>query len=183
MRGRGVMYNGDLATRPMKDSIRETVFNILGHSVKQSIAWDLFAGTGVLAMESLSRGASQAIAIEKSGTTSKQIRQSADAIDITDALLVLTGDTFRVAIAKMTEVARDLSSTQSPWIVYVCPPYIMWLEDTERMFRLLTETIELAPRGSQLVIETDKHFDTSTLPLSPWDIRPKGNVTLGFYEK
>lgn len=183
MRGRGVLYNGDLATRPMKDSIRETVFNILGHSVDQCIAWDLFAGTGVLAMESLSRGAAQAIAIEKSTTTSRQIRQSADAIDIGDELLVLTGDTFRIAMAKMSEISHDKMIGQRPWIVYACPPYVMWLEDTQRMFHLLQETAELAPAGSQLVIEADKHFDASTLPLSPWDIRPKGNVTLGFYEK
>ncbi len=183
MRGRGVIYNGDLATRPMKDSIRETVFNILGHSVKESIAWDLFAGTGVLAIESLSRGAVQAIAIEKSITMAKQIRQSADSIGIGDELLLLTGDTFRIAIAKMTELAISKATNTKPWIVYFCPPYIMWLEDTERMFRLITESIELAPPGSQLVIETDKHFDTASLPLAPWDIRPKGNVTLGFFEK
>ncbi len=184
MRGRNVLYNGDLATRPMKDSIRETVFNILGHSLKESIAWDLFAGTGVLAMESISRGSVHAIAIEKSITMAKQIRASADAIGIGDELEILTGDAFRIGSARMTQWAADPSdSRRLPWVVYFCPPYVLWLEEAQRMFRLLEHAVSLAPRQSQFVIETDKHFDTDTLPLTPWDIRPKGNVTLGFYEK
>ncbi len=197
MRGRGVMYLGDRNTRPMKDSIRETLFNILGPAIKNTVAWDLFAGTGVLAIESISRGSVHSIAMEKSGHAAKTIRKSADAIGITSQLEVLTGDTFRIAPAAMrgfaaNHAAAALPSDQppsdqppsgtSPWVVYFCPPYVLWTEDTERMFELLRVTAQLAPPRSQLVVETDKFFDLTLLPMETWDIRRKGNVTLSFLE-
>lgn len=204
MRGRGVMYLGDRSTRPMKDSIRETVFNILGQSVKGTVAIDLFAGTGILAIESLSRGSVHAIAIEKSGTAAKSIRNSADNIGIGSELDVLTGDAFRIGPQRMRERqealdveaanpdsanldSANLDSKKSetagaPWIVYFCPPYSMWLEMPDKMFELIRAAATHAPPGSQLVVETDKFFDPETLPLEPWDIRRKGNVTLAFLE-
>jgi len=183
MRGRGVVYMGDRSTRPMKDSLRETLFNILGKAIKQTIAIDLFAGTGVLAIESLSRGSIKAVAIEKLGNAAKTIRSSADAIGVGDELSVLTGDSFRLAPATMREIVEeDKSVPPMPWIVYFCPPYAMWTDMTEAMFALLETTASLAPVGSQLVAETDKYFDVTTLPLETWDIRRKGNVTLSFLE-
>ncbi len=192
MRGRGVLYLGDRATRPMKDSIRETVFNILGHSMKKTIAWDLFAGTGVLAIESLSRGSVHSIAIEKSGYAAKNIRNSADAIGIGSELEVITGDTFRVAPKRMQDLLASSSiaspnnevtfDTNSPWVVFFCPPYAMWMDATDKLFELLTLTADLAPAGSQIVAETDKFFDVETLPFEGWDVRRKGNVTVSFIE-
>ncbi len=183
MRGRGVLYLGDRTTRPMKDSIRETLFNILGKSIKGAIALDLFAGTGVLAIESLSRGATAAVAIERSGFAAKTIRSSADGIGIGDELSVLTGDTFRLAPARIRELVEATSSSPAAhWVVYFCPPYAMWLDAPEKLFELLKTVAEAAPTGSQLVAETDKFFDTSLLPLAGWDIRRKGNVTLSFLE-
>jgi 16S rRNA (guanine966-N2)-methyltransferase len=177
------MYLGDRATRPMKDSIRETLFNILGRSIKGSVALDLFAGTGVLAIESLSRGAVQAVAIEKSGYAAKNIRSSADNIGIGGELSVLTGDSFRIAPARMREI-RESTETISPhWVVYFCPPYAMWVDCPEVLFELLRTTADLAPVGSQIVAETDKFFDVTSLPFEDWDIRRKGNVTLSFWEK
>lgn len=193
MGGRGVLYLGDRSTRPMKDSLRETLFNILGKSIKGAIAIDLFAGTGVIAIESLSRGACQSIAIEKSGLAAKTIRSSADSIGIGKELDVLTGDTFRVAPQRMKDLAGEAiaspqatnpqaTNPQANWVVFFCPPYAMWQDATEKLFGLLQLTAELAPKGTQIVLETDKFFDVTTLPLETWDIRPKGNVTLSFLE-
>lgn len=183
MRGRGIIYMGDRSTRPMKDSIRETLFNILGKAIKGTVALDLFAGTGVLAIESLSRGSVKSVAIEKLGNAAKVIRSSADAIGIGDELSVLTGDSFRLAPARMRELAtEDQSDLPSPWVVYFCPPYAMWTDMTEKMFELLQLTVELAPVGSHIVAETDKYFDVTSFPFEDWDIRRKGNVTLSFLE-
>ena len=224
MGGRGVLYLGDRSTRPMKDSLRETLFNILGKSIKGAIAIDLFAGTGVIAIESLSRGAVHSIAIEKSGLAAKTIRSSADNIGIGSELDVLTGDAFRVAPQLIRDLLiKDLRMKDSPdgvnenppgsgesprphrgesprphrgesprphrgesprphWVVFFCPPYAMWADATEKLFGLLQLTAELAPKSTQIVLETDKFFDVATLPLETWDIRPKGNVTLSFLE-
>jgi len=131
----------------------------------------------------LSRGSVKAVAIERLGNAAKVIRSSADAIGIGDELSVLTGDSFRLAPARMKEIAaEDQSGSPVPWVVYFCPPYAMWTDMTEKMFELLQITAEFAPVGSHLVAETDKYFDVTTFPFENWDIRRKGNVTLSFLE-
>src|SRR3989304_1596677 len=54
-RGRKLQYSGDRRTRPMKDRLRETVFNIIGDEVLGAHAIDLFAGTGALGLGAISR--------------------------------------------------------------------------------------------------------------------------------
>src|SRR5438105_2010542 len=70
LRGRKLQYTGEARTRPMKDRVREAVFNLLGPSVTGSHAIDLFAGTGALGLEALSRGAARATFIERHFPTS-----------------------------------------------------------------------------------------------------------------
>ncbi|MEZ6070660.1 MAG: RsmD family RNA methyltransferase [Pirellulales bacterium] len=56
LRGSHVAYSGDPRTRPMKERVREAVFNLLGPAVRDSYVLDLFAGTGAMALEAISRG-------------------------------------------------------------------------------------------------------------------------------
>ena len=67
MRGRTVVYHGAEFTRPMKDSVRESLFNILSHSVEMDdiAVLDLFSGTGSVTFEFASRGASSILSVEK----------------------------------------------------------------------------------------------------------------------
>ena len=57
LRGRLIAYSGEMCTRPMKQRVREATFNLLGPRVVGTQVIDLFAGTGALAWEALSRGA------------------------------------------------------------------------------------------------------------------------------
>ena len=65
LKGSKILYPGEPSTRPMKDRVREAVFNLVGDAVKSTTAIDLFAGTGAIALEAVSRGANFAVAIEK----------------------------------------------------------------------------------------------------------------------
>ncbi len=58
LRRRRIQYSGDPRVRPMKDRTREALFNLIGPIASDVYAVDLFAGTGALALEALSRGAS-----------------------------------------------------------------------------------------------------------------------------
>ena len=62
-RGRQIEYSGDPVTRPMKDITREACFNLVGAYVDGKAAFDLFAGTGAIGLEALSRGATQALSL------------------------------------------------------------------------------------------------------------------------
>ena len=181
LRGRGVWYLGDRSTRPMKESLREALFNIVGLALRDRYAWDLFAGTGILAIESYSRGAAGAVAIERDRRFAAAIKRNTQLLGLgPEQVDVHNGDTFRFAPKRMAEVAEANPTT--PWVVYFCPPYVMWIEHPEQLFELLQTTAKLAPAGTLLVVEADKFFDITSLPLGPWDVRPKGNMTLAFME-
>src|SRR5208282_4422218 len=89
-RGRKLEYSGDLRTRPMKDRVRESLFNLLSTAVKGKVAIDLFAGTGALALEALSRGASRAVLIERHRPTAETIRRNATTLGVHDFIEVIS---------------------------------------------------------------------------------------------
>ncbi len=115
MRGRKILYHGDPATRPMRDSVREALFNILSTTVVDALCWDFFAGTGALSVESLSRGAYRAMLIELDRSAADTIRQSLAALNLTGRSELITGDAFRIAPRLLA--AGD---TSRRWIVFIC---------------------------------------------------------------
>ena len=177
MRGRTVHYHGAAFTRPMKDSVRESLFNIVGLATKGAICFDLFAGTGALAFEALSRGASKAIAIEQSRTAARHIRETAESLGVTERLTILTGDAFRWSLRLLAPPETD-----TPWIVLLSPPYVMWEENLEELNNIIRMTLENAPPGSILVGEMDKFFDPAKLLPGDWDLRRYGNTQLAIIE-
>jgi 16S rRNA (guanine966-N2)-methyltransferase len=177
MRGRLIAYHGKSFTRPMKDTVRESLFNILGKSIRGTIAIDLFSGTGALAFESISRGSVIAKAVEKDRMAAEQIRTNAVALAVEDRMQILCGDTFRMGAGLLAAPEDD-----TPWVVYFCPPYEMWDSMTEKLFAMIQTSIDHAPPGSRIVVETDKSFDCQTLPGDGWDLREYGNTRLGIFQ-
>ncbi len=179
MRGRTVRYHGAAFTRPMKDSVRENLFNILGSACKGSVGFDLFAGTGAITFETLSRGASHVTAVEQSRQAVDFLKRTADELDVQNKVRLIGGDSFRLADRLLAAPEND-----TPWIVFLSPPYAMWEDDTtlESLNRIIRTTLVNAPPGSVLVAETERRFDVKRLPDAPWDFREYGNVRLCFTE-
>lgn len=177
LRGRSIDYHGADFTRPMKDNVRENVFNILGRAVRGAICYDLFAGTGAMAFETLSRGASRAVMIEQHRQAARFIRRTVESLDLGSRCEVIIGDTFRVAGPLLGPPQDD-----TPWIVFLCPPYALWHQSLPSLSRIIQTTLDNAPPGSVLVAETEKSFDASQLPGSDWDIRVYGGTQLAFIE-
>lgn len=177
MRGRLIDYHGAAITRPMKDNIRENLFNILGRSVRGAICFDLFAGTGALAFESLSRGACEAVMIERDRRACGFIEKTAESLGVADRIELLFGDAFRLAGTKLALPEQD-----TPWVVFLCPPYAFWEECLENLNRIILQTLDAAPLGSVLVVETELGFDPERLPAGNWDFRVYGGTRLGFIE-
>ena len=80
------------ALRPTSDRLRETLFNILGADVAGSRFLDVFAGTGAVGIEALSRGAAEAIFIENHAPAAKLIRRNLDSLGITADATIFTAD-------------------------------------------------------------------------------------------
>jgi 16S rRNA (guanine(966)-N(2))-methyltransferase RsmD len=164
-RGRTLQYSGDMRTRPMKDRVREAVFNLVGPGVKGMHAIDLFAGTGALGLEAVSRGASGVTLIERHLPTTKIIQQNAAVIGVEAQTNVIFGDAFRWA-------KNPTAPTDTRWVVFCCPPYEFYVSRQQDMLELVTRLMEKAPVGSLIVVEADEQFDMSLLPGGDiWDVR------------
>lgn len=179
LRGRSVTYHGADFTRPMKDVVRESVFNVLGASLRDAAVIDLFSGTGILAVESVSRGASSAIAVEAVPRAGLEIKKSLAVLGIADRVRVVIADAFRVH----DKLVPDPSGERQ--IVIVCPPYRMWEDpvDRERLIEIIDRFRDTAAAGSVLVIETERRFDFKQLPSGDWDERFYGGTRLAFLEQ
>jgi len=175
MGGRIVQYHGADFTRPMKDNIRENLFNIIGPEIHGTKCFDLFAGTGALALEAISRGARSAVLVEQNRTAVRWVKQTAETLGVEGRVKVLAGDTFRLFDQLLAPPEDD-----TPWCVFLSPPYALWTESLPELNRIINQTIENAPPGSVLVAETEKSFDPTRLPAGDWDLREYGATRLAF---
>ena len=173
-RGRKLVSTDDPGVRPMKNRVREAVFNLIGPEVAHSHALDLFAGTGALALEALSRGAARATMIERHFPTAQVIRQNVKTLDVEDRVDIVTADAFYW-------VRHKLTSDEIAWVVLCSPPYSYFVERTHDMLDLIQAVIARARPGSSIVVESDERFDVSQLPdAGQWDVRryPPATVSL-----
>lgn len=176
LRGRRIAYSGESRTRPMKDRVREAVFNLLGPSVQGKLVLDLFAGTGALGLEAMSRGAAKAIFYEQHFPTAAVIRQNFAALGLEADCQVVAANTFVQFRPGAVSVLRDLA-----WVVFCSPPYAFYVERQEQMQKLIETLFAEAPPASAIVVEADERFDMALLPnAEAWDIRsyPPAEIAL-----
>src|ERR1700687_914048 len=84
-----------LALRPTSDRLRETLFNVLGEKVSGARVLDLFAGTGAIGIEALSRGAPEGVFIENHAPAATLVRRNLDALGVHSGFTVLAVDVLR----------------------------------------------------------------------------------------
>ena len=176
LRGRLLPFSPDGRTRPMKDRVRETLFDLIGPEIVGAIAIDLFAGSGSLGFESISRGASKAIFAERHFPTSDLIEKAAITLGISQSVTVKAGNVL------LWSKQMPVLDTSARWVVFFSPPWSFFTEKTDEMMALVRAMLLAAPRGSLLVVEADENFDPQHLP-SPhrWNLRTIRPEVLYFY--
>ncbi|MFP6751026.1 MAG: RsmD family RNA methyltransferase [Pirellulaceae bacterium] len=168
--GRNLHYSGDLRTRPMKDRLREAIFNLVGPRIKGMQAIDLFSGTGALGIEAVSRGATRAVLIERHFPTVGLIQQSINDLGLENQVAAIATDTF-YWVEQGLETHLPLTAN-APWLVFCSPPYDLYQTEAGNIESMLQQIGELAPRESILVVESDDRYDNQQLPWpGSWDIR------------
>jgi len=159
LRGRRLPFVPDPRTRPMKDRVRETLFDLLGPAVRGCVAIDLFAGSGALAFEALSRGAARAIIVERHFPTADRLRAAARDLGVEDRAEVRPGDALVWSRRIPADLPRD-----APWVVFVSPPWALLAERPADLIALVESLWREAPAGSLFVVESDDRFDPASLP-------------------
>jgi 16S rRNA (guanine966-N2)-methyltransferase len=164
----------------MKQRVREAVFNLVGPAVVGKHALDLFAGTGALGLEALSRGAAGATFIERHAPSVRLIRENVDSLSLSDRAEIHFGDAFL-----WTRQHPTWSAPQSGlWLVLCSPPYDFYVERCTAMVGLLDELHRRAPEGSLFVVEADARFDFGSLNhLGVWDVRAYPPAVVGLHER
>jgi 16S rRNA (guanine966-N2)-methyltransferase len=157
--------------RPTPERVRETVFNWLAPRIEGAACLDLFAGTGALGLEALSRGASRAVFVEKSRRAAAALARNVAALDAADAAIV-GSDAFRY-------LAGDRGGPFD--VVFLDPPFAA--DCTAELCRLLDQGRLLAG-GAAVYVEEDRARPAAAIP-DGWRIlrsRTAGNVRYSLLE-
>ncbi len=132
LKGRALKSPGSDAIRPTSDRLRETVFNILAHSYGNPVAGarviDLFAGSGAMAIEALSRGAHFALFVDQSANACAIIRANFAALDLGGAARILRRDARKLGAAPEDE-SFSLALLDPPYGKGLVPPTLAALRD------------------------------------------------------
>ena len=160
------------ATRPTSDLVRESLFNILGTSVEGRVVVNLFAGTGALGLEALSRGASRAIFVEQNRENVGLIRRNLAILRYEDRVMVLPTDAYRW-VRSFTAIDDE------PMIVMIDPPYRDYETRASKVNVMLAELVQKLPGDSMIAVESGRDLDELVLPdLEAWDVRRYGGTQI-----
>jgi 16S rRNA (guanine966-N2)-methyltransferase len=114
-RSRRLVAPRGLATRPTSDRLRETLFNVLTPRIEGAVFADLYAGSGAVGIEAISRGAGLVYFVDSAPSAIAAIRSNLAALKITSGFQILSS-TVSAALRRLTERSR--------WsIVFLDPPY------------------------------------------------------------
>jgi len=151
--GRTIRAPRGTSVRPTTDRVREAVFAILADDVEGSAVLDLFAGTGAMAIEGLSRGAAGAVLVESSPAALHALRANLAALEAEDAVCLPLD--YREAIRRLSAKGRTFD------LVFLDPPYGKGLVGLAA--ELLSRAGILAP-GAVVVAERATRDPVETLP-------------------
>lgn len=166
--------------RPTSDRLRETLFNVLGASVAGSRFLDLFAGTGAIGIEALSRGAAEAVFVENHRPAAALIRRNLESLGIKSGAIVLAADALRGLEKLASRQTREPARFD---FIFLDPPYAA-AKDYSRVLEFLGFANLLASSGIAIA-EHRRSFD---LPeeagaLRRYRVLKQGDAALSFYRE
>jgi 16S rRNA (guanine966-N2)-methyltransferase len=162
------------STRPIMDRVKEALFNILGTGVRGCSFLDLFAGTGSVGIEALSRGAARVLFIDSDRLAVRTVRENLEHTRLADRAEVLRTDAF---------VYLQRQNPEPFEYIYVAPPQYkgMW----KRILLTLDENpAHLEPDGVVVVqIDPNEREEVALKVLRQYDERLYGRTLLWFFER
>jgi 16S rRNA (guanine(966)-N(2))-methyltransferase RsmD len=161
-------------TRPITDRAKESLFNIVGGDIEEASVLDLFAGTGSVGIEALSRGAAQARFLDIQRQAIDTIRSNLAATGLASRAEVLRQDAFHL-LAAPPDRAFDY--------VFIAPPQYkdLWL----RAIRALDENMGWLSLDAWVIVQIHpvEDVDPGLKNLVEFDRRQYGSVLFLFYER
>ena len=129
-RGRAIVAPPGEKTRPTQDHVRESLFNIIRWDLEDARVLDLFAGTGALSLEALSRGAAEAVLIDMDRDACAAIKKNMETTRLGDKCRLISRD-YKQALEGLAREGKPFD------VVFIDPPYRM--ENTGEMCAMLMD--------------------------------------------
>jgi len=178
LRGRKLNCQIDETVRPTPQMVREALFSILGDAVPGRPFFDVFAGTGAIGLEAVSRGASKCTFIERDVRLAGEIEKLMQTWQVTDKGRVFRADAYRWS-------ERWLAPTE-PINVYISPPFADFERRPQDLMQLIGDIQTKSAVGSVLVLQGEKgEITVDKLPAAglPWEERRYGRNLLLIWVK
>jgi 16S rRNA (guanine(966)-N(2))-methyltransferase RsmD len=175
LRSRTLIAPPGLATRPTSDRLRETLFNVLAPRIQGARFLDLYAGSGAVGLEALSRGASHVVFVERSAPALTVLRKNLASLGISSGISIHAGSVVPILRRMRTDAPFDL--------VFLDPPYDS-AEAYEKTLSLLGTTLaNLLATGALVIAEHRKKekLQPAYAALHRTRLLEQGDAALSFY--
>jgi 16S rRNA (guanine966-N2)-methyltransferase len=176
LRGRKLACVFNPQLRPTPDRVREALFNILREAVPGRPFIDVFAGSGIVGLEALSRGAASALFLERDTRQAHDIERHLREFGYADQAHVSRTDVYRWA--------ETWPTPAEPVTIFVSPPFKDIQHHPEELLLLIERLQRTMPPDSTLVLQSEKHSPLEDHPaFAGWDQRKYGRNILCVWVK
>lgn len=165
------------AIRPTADNVRKSAFDILGDEVSGACVLDLFAGSGALGLEAISRGASSCVFVDNNKSSIKAIKENLEALGLLDS------EEIDVIFANVLRgISKFLRSGDKFDLIFLDPPYYKSLV---KKSLFLLGTYDILAKSGIAIAEHSKHDE---VPVSVGELKlyrsaRYGDTRISFYHK
>ena len=168
LKGRTLLPFDRIGIRPTSDMARESIFNILRDKIAGASFLDLFAGTGAMGIEALSRGAKAVTLVDSGRESVKLINKNLEKLKITDFIKV-----------EFSDALRYLALTRETFdVIYIDPPY-----DSDLGEKSLLSVTRVMADDAIVIYESEKPIEKDFSGLIKYDERKYGRARLSFFKK
>ncbi|MAW75887.1 MAG: 16S rRNA (guanine(966)-N(2))-methyltransferase RsmD [Planctomycetes bacterium] len=179
LRGRKIEVPAGLAVRPMRSRVRESLFNSIHDRLDAARVLDVFAGSGALGIEAISRGARQSVHVEKDPAVGNLLRKNLEVLGIQAQCKIYQADAYQITKRPPPGGGFQIILLDPPFPDYSGPGSLPWQLATE-----LSGGEWLEP-GGLLAIEHPRREDAASPPpgVTAWDGKRYGETRLSIWEK
>ncbi len=175
MRGRKITCDVNQSLRPTPQMVREALFSILGNAVPDRPFFDVFAGTGVVGLEALSRGASHTTFVERDFRLIAELEKHIAVFGVHRSANIARADVYRWA---------ERWRSDKPATIFISPPFPDLEERGPDLMTVIRHLQERGPVGTVIALQAERDVPLEGLPdPEHWDLRQYGRNMLLFWVK
>ena len=171
LKGRNINSIDGSTTRPTSSKVREALFSIIGNDIEDSTFLDLFAGTGLVGIEAVSRGSQKVISVEKDINAFKTLKKNVLSLSLENNFEIFKTDA--ISFLKRSSNTFDY--------MYIDPPYRS--ESYEHFFDIISSKPNLLNSNGKIIVEYGTKIPLPNINFTLIKTYKYGDTSLNIYSK